>query len=253
MRPIPMEARKGRAARAALFGNSMPGDAGGSVANAVDRPVEIVGHQQRAILEDLHVGRPSDVIVVLDEAREERLDQLHGPVLVELRHDDVAADLLAPVPGAVARDEDRVAIFGREHVAGIEPHAERGCMRAQQCDRLGELVARVAPPEFLIGNVALVTVQGDKGTVFVGSRLLDKVYAIVDKGGKREVKTLYSGLYRPNGLAFKSGTLYIAELSKISKVEKVEDNLDNPPNSKILLQLARERSQVPKCSGDPRA
>src|SRR5215831_21070638 len=70
---------------------------------------------------------------------------------------------------------------------------------------------------------------GDKGTVFVGSRLLDKVYAIVDKDGKREVKTIYSGLYRPNGLAFKNGTLYIAELAKISKVEKIEDNLDNPP------------------------
>ena len=61
-----------------------------------------------------------------------------------------------------------------------------------------------------VGNARTVR-QGDKGTVFVGSRLLDKVYAIVDKGGKREVKTLYSGLYRPNGLAFKSGTLYIAD------------------------------------------
>jgi len=38
---------------------------------------------------------------------------------------------------------------------------------------------------------------GDKGTVFVGSRLQDKVYAIVDKGGKREVKIIASGLYRP--------------------------------------------------------
>jgi glucose/arabinose dehydrogenase len=62
---------------------------------------------------------------------------------------------------------------------------------------------------------------GDKGTVFVGSRLLDKVYAIVNKDGKREVKVLASGLYRPNGLAFKDGTLYIGELSKISKIEKV--------------------------------
>ncbi len=65
-----------------------------------------------------------------------------------------------------------------------------------------------------VGNARSLR-QGDKGTVFVGSRLLDKVYAIVDKGGKREVKTIYSGLYRPNGLAFKDGTLYIAELSKI--------------------------------------
>src|SRR5262249_56602079 len=53
---------------------------------------------------------------------------------------------------------------------------------------------------------------GDKGTVFVGSRLVDKVYAIVNKDGKREVKVLASGLYRPNGVAFKDGTLYIAEL-----------------------------------------
>ena len=63
----------------------------------------------------------------------------------------------------------------------------------------------------------------------MGSRVLDKVYAINDQAGKREVKTLYSGLYRPNGLAFANGTLYIAELSKISKVEKIEDNLDSPP------------------------
>ena len=61
---------------------------------------------------------------------------------------------------------------------------------------------------------------GDKGTVFVGSRLQDKVYAIVDKGGKREVKIIASGLYRPNGVAFKNGTLYIMELSQLSKIDK---------------------------------
>jgi hypothetical protein len=76
--------------------------------------------------------------------------------------------------------------------------------------------------------------QGDKGTVFVSSRILDKVYAINEQGGRREVKTLYSGLYRPNGLAFDNGTLYIAELSKISKVEQIEDNLDNPPKPVVI-------------------
>jgi glucose/arabinose dehydrogenase len=75
---------------------------------------------------------------------------------------------------------------------------------------------------------------GDKGTVFVGSRLVDKVYAIADKDGKRTVKVLASGLYRPNGVAFKNGTLYIAELSKISKIDKVEDNLDSPPKPTVI-------------------
>src|SRR5947209_3353117 len=71
--------------------------------------------------------------------------------------------------------------------------------------------------------------QGDKGTVFVSSRLKGKVHAIVEKDGKREVKLIASGLDRPNGIAFLNGTLYIAEGSKISKLEKIEDNLDNPP------------------------
>jgi glucose/arabinose dehydrogenase len=75
---------------------------------------------------------------------------------------------------------------------------------------------------------------GDKGTVFVGSRQVDKVYAIVNKDGKREVKVLASGLYRPNGVAFHDGTLYIAELSKISKIDHVEDVLDNPPKPTVI-------------------
>ncbi len=76
--------------------------------------------------------------------------------------------------------------------------------------------------------------EGDKGTVFVGSRLVGNLYAIVNKDGKRTVKTLASGLHRPNGVAFKNGTLYIAELSKISKIDKVEDVLDNPPKPTMI-------------------
>lgn len=76
--------------------------------------------------------------------------------------------------------------------------------------------------------------EGDKGTVFVGSRNVDKVYAITNKDGKRAVKVLASGLYRPNGVAFHKGTLFIAELSKISKIDNVEDNLDSPPKPTMI-------------------
>jgi len=68
--------------------------------------------------------------------------------------------------------------------------------------------------------------EGDKGTIFVSSRLSDKIYAITEKNGKREAKPLLTGLSRPNGIVFHSGTLYIAELSQISKVENIEDKLD---------------------------
>ena len=61
---------------------------------------------------------------------------------------------------------------------------------------------------------------GDKGTVFVSNRVLDKVYAVIDKNGKRETKVIASGLDRPNGLAFHNGTLYIAEGTKISSSKR---------------------------------
>src|SRR6516225_3060002 len=77
--------------------------------------------------------------------------------------------------------------------------------------------------------------RGDKGTIFVSTRLLDRIYAVTEKNGQREVKPLFSGtLYRPNGIAFKDGTLYIAELNKISKIDHIEDNLDNPPKPVVI-------------------
>lgn len=77
---------------------------------------------------------------------------------------------------------------------------------------------------------------GDKGTVFVGTRFGNKVSAIVKKDGKTEVKTIAEGLYRPNGLAYHKGTLYIAELSQISKIDNVEDNLDKVNKPTVIYK-----------------
>lgn len=84
--------------------------------------------------------------------------------------------------------------------------------------------------------------EGDKGTVFVGSRLVGNVYAVTNKDGKRAVKTLASGLHRPNGIAFKNGTLYVAELSKVHKVDKIEDNLDSPKLTMIYDDLPKDEA-----------
>src|SRR5439155_16422416 len=48
----------------------------------------------------------------------------------------------------------------------------------------------------------------DKGNVFVSTRLQDKVYAITDKNGKKEVKTIATELKSPNGIALHGSTLY---------------------------------------------
>jgi glucose/arabinose dehydrogenase len=124
---------------------------------------------------------------------------------------------------------------GRKSVQGtspLAPHVPALTAKAAKAIPLGKVKL---PPGF---NIALWAeglpnarsiALGAKGTVFVGTRLLDKVYAVVDRGGKREVKVLLKGLYRPNGVAFKDGALYVAELSRILRFDAIEDRLDDPP------------------------
>ena len=76
---------------------------------------------------------------------------------------------------------------------------------------------------------------GDKGTVFVSNRNLSNVYAIVDNGGKREVKTLLKGMKAPNGIVFDKGTLYVAERHRITRYDDVESKLDNPGEGKVVI------------------
>lgn len=69
------------------------------------------------------------------------------------------------------------------------------------------------------------------GTLFVGNKDEDKVYAVRDTDGdfKADKKWIVaSGLNMPNGVAFKDGDLYIAEVSKISKIQGIESKLANP-------------------------
>ena len=75
---------------------------------------------------------------------------------------------------------------------------------------------------------------GDKGTLFVGSRLIDKVYAVTTASGTPVVKVIATGLHRPNGVAFANGSLYVAELSKIWRYDNIEANLDTPPKPVLI-------------------
>jgi glucose/arabinose dehydrogenase len=96
------------------------------------------------------------------------------------------------------------------------------------------------PPGFKISvwadsiSNARVMTWGDKGTLFVSSRVAGNVYAVTDKGDRREVKTIAKGLTQPNGVAFRNGTLYIAEISRITKMEGIEDRLDSPPAAQVV-------------------
>lgn len=72
---------------------------------------------------------------------------------------------------------------------------------------------------------------GSDGTLFIGTRGHDKVYAVKDTDGDfkaDEIYTIAEGLRNPNGVAFKDGTLYIAEISKLWKYPNIESTLNNP-------------------------
>jgi glucose/arabinose dehydrogenase len=75
------------------------------------------------------------------------------------------------------------------------------------------------------------------GTLFVGNRDEDKVYAVKDTDGdfKADKKwVIASGLNMPNGVAFKDGDLYVAEVNQIHKFSGIESKLSAPGKSQII-------------------
>jgi glucose/arabinose dehydrogenase len=75
------------------------------------------------------------------------------------------------------------------------------------------------------------------GTLFVGTRPAGKVYAILDRNGDNkadEVITLAQGLNMPNGVAFRDGALYVAEVSRVLRYDNIEANLNNPPKPVVV-------------------
>jgi glucose/arabinose dehydrogenase len=69
------------------------------------------------------------------------------------------------------------------------------------------------------------------GVLYVGNRDGKEVYAVKDTDGDNKADKRWvvaTGLNMPNGVAFRDGTLYIAEVSRITKIDKIESKLDNP-------------------------
>jgi glucose/arabinose dehydrogenase len=75
------------------------------------------------------------------------------------------------------------------------------------------------------------------GTLFVGTRNEGKVYAILDRGNKGradEVVTIASGLNMPNGVAFRDGALYVAEIGRVLRFDGIEGRLKSPPKPVVV-------------------
>ncbi len=96
------------------------------------------------------------------------------------------------------------------------------------------------PPGFSIEVYAEVPearslAPGPNGIVFVGTMRSGKVYAIVPRAeGKPEVVTLATGLNMPNGVAYRDGALYVAEVNRILRYDGIEQSLRKPPAPTVV-------------------
>jgi glucose/arabinose dehydrogenase len=139
------------------------------------------------------------------------------------------ADPGSAQPGFSPLDKTNPAMSNQD--GNLRPHATPPIAAAPDklpLDKI-KLPAGFKAEVYSSGHPAARTmVMGNKGTLFMGTRVIGRVYAITNKDGKREAKVLLQGLTQPNGLAFKDGALYVFAINRVFRYDNIEDKLDNP-------------------------
>lgn len=99
------------------------------------------------------------------------------------------------------------------------------------------------PPGFRIGyyatNVpnARSMALSPNGTLFVGTLARGSLYAIRDTNQDYvadEVITLAQGMNAPNGVAFRDGALYVAEINRVLRYDNIEETLPELPEPVVI-------------------
>lgn len=106
----------------------------------------------------------------------------------------------------------------------------------------------VLPPGFNIEVYAEVPnarslTSGANGVVFVSNRRADSIYAVVPgSGGQNTVIRIDDDLSTPNGIAYKDGDLYVAEISRVLVYRDIDRRLNRPPQPETLyIKLPSKR------------
>jgi glucose/arabinose dehydrogenase len=120
-----------------------------------------------------------------------------------------------------------------------------GCKAELALDKI------VLPPGFAISLYsdqlpgARSLALSPSGILYVGTREEGKVYAVLDRDGDRRADrliTVAEGLNQPNGVAFRDGALYVAEISRILRYSDLESHLENPGRPEIVYDRLPTRS-----------
>jgi glucose/arabinose dehydrogenase len=107
-----------------------------------------------------------------------------------------------------------------------------------------ELLGKLHVPEGFALSIYSDDVKGarslalaENGVVFVGAGQEGKVYALQDSNADGKADKRYiiaSNLSMPNGVAYKDGSLYVAEVNRISRYEHILDHLNLPPQPVVI-------------------
>ena len=79
---------------------------------------------------------------------------------------------------------------------------------------------------------------GAPGIVYVSTRRDKRVYAVVDRNRDHKPEKVYTvaqGLDTPNGLAYRNGSLYIAQIDRILRLDGIDTHLATPPKPTVII------------------
>jgi glucose/arabinose dehydrogenase len=74
-----------------------------------------------------------------------------------------------------------------------------------------------------------MALSSDGKKVYVGTRVIGRVYEVTDAGDKRTVRVVIDKLTQPAGVAFKDGALYVFAIDKVLKFDGIAGNPNAQP------------------------
>ncbi len=129
-----------------------------------------------------------------------------------------------PVPGWAV---------GRPEGSTLAPHAPR--LTVTPADQVP--VAALRLPAGFSAEIyasgmpgARMMTEGPNGTIFAGSRVIGRVYAITrNADGTTRTRTVAQGLPQPNGVVMVGNSLYVFAINRVLRYDNIEANLDAVP------------------------
>jgi glucose/arabinose dehydrogenase len=71
--------------------------------------------------------------------------------------------------------------------------------------------------------------RGDQGKIYVGTRIIGRVYEVTDNGDRRSVRIVADKLTQPAGVAFANRSLYVMAIGRVLRFDGIEANPNVQP------------------------